>query len=46
MSKNMRNGCVKVGDTDMYYAAFGTGDKRLVVLPGLSDGFATVDGKA
>ncbi len=46
MSNNMRNGCVSVGDTDMYYAAFGTGDKRLVVLPGLSDGIATVDGKA
>lgn len=46
MSKNLRNGSVKIGDTDMYYAAFGTGDKRLVVLPGLSDGFATVDGKA
>lgn len=46
MSKNLRNGCVKIGDTDMYYAAFGTGPKRLAVLPGLSDGFATVDGKA
>ena len=30
----------------MYYVSFGTGDKRLVVLPGLSDGLATVKGKA
>ena len=30
----------------MYYASFGTGEKKLVVLPGLSDGLATVKGKA
>ncbi|SCZ81066.1 Pimeloyl-ACP methyl ester carboxylesterase [Pseudobutyrivibrio xylanivorans] len=41
-----RNGCVKVGDTDMYYVAFGEGKKNLVVLPGLSDGLWTVKGKA
>ena len=41
-----KNGCVTIGDTDMYYVSFGTGDKRLVVLPGLSDGLATVKGKA
>ena len=41
-----KNGCVKVGDTDMYYAAFGEGKKNLVVLPGLSDGLWTVKGKA
>ena len=41
-----KNGCVAVGDTDMYYAAFGDGPKKLVVLPGLSDGLATVKGKA
>lgn len=39
------NGCVKIGDTDMYYACFGKGGKNLVVLPGLSDGLATVKGK-
>ena len=44
--KNSVNGCVKIGDTDMYYVSFGTGDKKLVVLPGLSDGLATVKGKA
>ncbi|WP_026507885.1 alpha/beta fold hydrolase [Butyrivibrio sp. MC2013] len=41
-----KNGCVEVGNTDMYYAAFGEGAKILVVLPGLSDGFWTVKGKA
>lgn len=41
-----KNGSVPVGDTEMYYAAFGSGDRKLVVLPGLSDGLATVKGKA
>lgn len=41
-----KNGCVKIGNTDMYYVAFGSGSKNLVVLPGLSDGLATVKGKA
>ena len=41
-----KNGCVTIGDTDMYYVSFGTGTKKLVVLPGLSDGLATVKGKA
>jgi hypothetical protein len=41
-----KNGCVAVGDTDMYYVAFGEGRKTLVVLPGLSDGLWTVNGKA
>lgn len=30
----------------MRYATFGSGERRLVVLPGLSDGLATVRGKA
>lgn len=42
----IRNGCVKIENTEMYYAAFGKGKKNLVVLPGLSDGLATVKGKA
>ncbi|MCR5468577.1 MAG: alpha/beta hydrolase [Lachnospiraceae bacterium] len=41
-----KNGCVQVGNTDMYYVAFGNGKKNLVVLPGLSDGLWTVKGKA
>lgn len=42
----MKNGSVVIGQTDMYYAAFGSGNQNLVVLPGLSDGLATVKGKA
>ena len=30
----------------MYYVSFGSGEKKLVILPGLSDGLATVKGKA
>ena len=44
--KMQKNGCVNVGNTDMYYVAFGEGKKNLVVLPGLSDGLWTVKGKA
>ncbi len=40
------NGCGKIGNTDMYYVRFGKGPKNLVVLPGLSDGLATVKGKS
>ena len=42
----MKNGCVKTGNTEMYYVSFGAGEKKLVVLPGLSDGLATVKGKS
>ena len=41
-----KNGRVTVGDTEMYYVALGRGTKKLVALPGLSDGLATVKGKA
>ena len=41
-----KNGSVKIGNTEMYYVSFGSGDKKLIVLPGLSDGLATVRGKA
>lgn len=43
---NAREGSVPVGDTVMRYVAFGRGSRRLVILPGLSDGLATVRGKA
>ncbi len=45
MSKKV-NGCVAIGDTDMYYVSFGSGPKNLIVLPGLTDGLTTVKGKA
>lgn len=41
-----KNGSVIIGDTEMYYVAFGDGFKKLIVLPGLSDGLSTVKGKA
>lgn len=44
--KGIKNGCVEIDDTDMYYVSFGTGEKNLVALPGLSDGLTTVKGKA
>lgn len=46
MANNLKNGCVKVGNSDMYYVKFGHGKKNFIVLPGLSDGLATVKGKA
>lgn len=43
---NAREGSVPVDGTAMRYVAFGRGERRLVILPGLSDGLATVRGKA
>ena len=43
---NAKNGEVPAGGTMMSYASFGNGKKVLVILPGLSDGLATVRGKA
>ncbi len=42
----MKNESAVIGNTDMYYVSFGHGGKNLIVLPGLSDGLATVKGKA
>lgn len=42
----IKNGSVKIENTEMYYASFGRGSKKLIALPGLSDGLATVKGKA
>ena len=42
----MKNGSITIGNTEMYYVSFGKGKKTLTVLPGLSDGLATVKGKA
>ena len=43
---NAKNGETAIGSTKMSYAAFGHGKRVLVILPGLSDGLATVRGKA
>ena len=41
-----KGGSVPVGNGRMPYVRFGGGDRTLVILPGLSDGLATVEGKA
>ena len=43
---NARNGAVKLDGTVMRYVSFGHGGRSVVILPGLSDGLATVKGKA
>ena len=43
---NAKNGEAVIGETKMAYAAFGHGERALILLPGLSDGLATVRGKA
>ena len=43
---NAKNGRVPLQEGTMSYVSFGRGDRTLVVLPGLSDGLATVEGKA
>lgn len=43
---NAKNGRAPLNGGTMNYVSFGTGSRRLVILPGLSDGLTTVDGKA
>ena len=43
---NAKNGRVDLNGGTMPYVSFGTGPKTLIILPGLSDGLATVEGKA
>ena len=43
---NAKNAAVRIGSTSMCYVSFGHGKTAFVVLPGLSDGLATVKGKA
>lgn len=43
---NAKNGEVSIGGTKMAYASFGHGSRAFILLPGLSDGLATVRGKA
>ena len=41
-----KNGCIRIGNTDMDYVSFGKGDHVLIMLPGLGDGLTTVKGMA
>lgn len=43
---NAKSGEVSIGGTKMAYASFGHGERSFIILPGLSDGLATVRGKA
>lgn len=43
---NAKNGTLSIDNTEIHYASFGYGDKKLILLPGLSDGLTTVKGKA
>ena len=46
MFRNAKNGRVPLKEGAMSFVSFGSGPRTLVVLPGLSDGLATVEGKA
>ena len=43
---NAKNGRAALKEGTMSYVSFGSGQRKLVLLPGLSDGLATVEGKA
>ena len=42
MLYNAKNGTVRIGNTEMDYIRFGTGERILVMLPGLGDGLRSV----
>jgi len=46
MRCNVKNGTLHLGGTTMDYIRFGTGQRALVILPGLGDGLRTVKGTA
>ena len=46
MRNNAKNGTLKIGDADMDYIRFGSGDRILVMLPGLGDALRSVKGTA
>lgn len=46
MLYNAKNGALKLGGTTMDYIRFGTGERILVMLPGLGDGLRSVKGTA
>ena len=46
MFNNARNCKINIGDTDAYYITFGKGNKNLIIIPGVGDGFKTAKGMA
>ncbi len=46
MVYNAKDCSIRIDDTEMDYISFGSGDKNLVIIPGLGDGLRTVKGSA
>ncbi len=46
MLYNAKNGTLSIGDTTMDYIRFGSGERVLVMLPGLGDGLRSMKGTA
>ena len=46
MMYNAKNGTLKIGNTTMDYIHFGTGERILVMLPGLGDSLRSIKGTA
>ncbi len=46
MCINLKIGSIEMGESTMDYASFGRGTKNLIMIPGLSEAFATIKGSA
>jgi pimeloyl-ACP methyl ester carboxylesterase len=46
MLYNVKNGTLRIGDTTMDYIRFGSGERVLIMLPGLGDALQSVKGTA
>ena len=46
MFNNAKNGVAEIGGASMDYIRFGSGDKNLLMIPGVGDGIKTVKGMA
>ena len=46
MFDHAKSSSVKIGNTEMNYISFGSGNKNLVMIPGLGDALKTVKGSA
>ena len=46
MPYNAKNEEIKIDNTSAYYISFGEGNKNLIIIPGVGDGFKTVKGMA
>lgn len=46
MFYHAKNGTIQMGTTEMDYISFGSGDRNLIMIPGVGDGLKTVRGTA